>query len=154
MADRLFGQTIKPIVSGMALTMKHYIQMLVAREKVYATVQYPEQRREQFPRTRWRHVLRRYDNGLERCIGCSLCKICSLCHTPGTILTYTTPQFCHQAWAVHGVCGGRCWLATELMPSAMHADLSMVSSCMCCAWCLWCQLCGTMGSTCPVTTLT
>ena len=35
--------------------------------------QYPEEIREQFPRTRWRHVLTRYDNGLEKCIGCSLC---------------------------------------------------------------------------------
>lgn len=38
-----------------------------------ATISYPEVRREQYPRTRWRHVLTRYDNGLEKCIGCSLC---------------------------------------------------------------------------------
>ena len=24
-------------------------------------------------RARWRHVLNRYDNGMEKCIGCSLC---------------------------------------------------------------------------------
>ena len=35
--------------------------------------QYPEQKREVHPRFRGRHVLKRYDNGLEKCIGCSLC---------------------------------------------------------------------------------
>lgn len=37
------------------------------------TVQYPEERRQLPERTRGRHVLRRYENSLERCIGCYLC---------------------------------------------------------------------------------
>src|SRR5512141_1465154 len=37
------------------------------------TIQYPEQKRKVRTRFRGRHVLRRYDNGLEKCIGCSLC---------------------------------------------------------------------------------
>src|SRR6266540_5164572 len=37
------------------------------------TYQYPEEKRPVRPRFRWRHVLTRYDNGLEKCIGCSLC---------------------------------------------------------------------------------
>ena len=37
------------------------------------TVQYPEQKRPVKPRFRGRHVLKRYENGLEKCIGCSLC---------------------------------------------------------------------------------
>ena len=37
------------------------------------TVQYPEEKRELRPRFRGRHVLKRYENGLEKCIGCSLC---------------------------------------------------------------------------------
>lgn len=37
------------------------------------TVQYPEEKRTVRTRFRGRHILRRYDNGLERCIGCSLC---------------------------------------------------------------------------------
>jgi len=37
------------------------------------TYQYPEQKRQVRPRFRGRHVLKRYDNGLEKCIGCSLC---------------------------------------------------------------------------------
>jgi NADH-quinone oxidoreductase subunit I len=37
------------------------------------TVQYPEQKKPVKPRFRGRHVLNRYENGLEKCIGCSLC---------------------------------------------------------------------------------
>ncbi len=37
------------------------------------TVQYPEEKRPVRPRFKGRHVLRRYEDGLERCIGCSLC---------------------------------------------------------------------------------
>lgn len=37
------------------------------------TIQYPEEKRIVRSRFRGRHVLRRYENGLERCIGCSLC---------------------------------------------------------------------------------
>ena len=64
---------VVPIVKGMGLTLKHYVKMIASASKAGVTVQYPEQRRELFPRTRWRHVLTRYDNGLEKCIGCSLC---------------------------------------------------------------------------------
>ncbi|MCH7925127.1 MAG: 4Fe-4S binding protein, partial [Planctomycetes bacterium] len=61
-----FRDVAVPIVKGMGITAKRLL-----RKKV--TIQYPEERREQFPRTRWRHVLTRYDSGLEKCIGCSLC---------------------------------------------------------------------------------
>jgi len=37
------------------------------------TIQYPEEKRTVRPRFRGRHVLKRYENGLEKCIGCSLC---------------------------------------------------------------------------------
>lgn len=37
------------------------------------TVQYPEQKRLIHERFKGRHVLKRYDNGLEKCIGCALC---------------------------------------------------------------------------------
>ncbi len=37
------------------------------------TVEYPEVKRPVSRRFRGRHHLKRYDNGLERCIGCSLC---------------------------------------------------------------------------------
>lgn len=37
------------------------------------TIQYPEEKRPVRTRFKGRHVLKRYDNGLEKCIGCSLC---------------------------------------------------------------------------------
>src|SRR5512143_592592 len=37
------------------------------------TIQYPEEKRPVRPRFRGRHVLKRYENGLEKCIGCALC---------------------------------------------------------------------------------
>jgi NADH-quinone oxidoreductase subunit I len=37
------------------------------------TVQYPEDKKPVKARFRGRHVLKRYDNGLEKCIGCALC---------------------------------------------------------------------------------
>lgn len=37
------------------------------------TIQYPEQKRPVRSRFKGRHALHRYDNGLEKCIGCALC---------------------------------------------------------------------------------
>ena len=37
------------------------------------TVQYPEVVRPVYPRFRGRHRLHRHENGLEKCVGCSLC---------------------------------------------------------------------------------
>ena len=37
------------------------------------TQQYPEYKRPVYPRFRGRHRLRRHENGLEKCVGCSLC---------------------------------------------------------------------------------
>lgn len=54
------------IAKGMATTFK------VMFEKP-TTIQYPEEKRAVFPRFRGKHVLERYDNGLEKCIGCELC---------------------------------------------------------------------------------
>ena len=54
------------LVRGLGTTLKMMFERPV-------TFQYPEQKREVRPRFRGRHVLKRYDNGLEKCIGCSLC---------------------------------------------------------------------------------
>lgn len=51
---------------GMSVTLRNILRPVV-------TSQYPEIRRELPERTRGRHVLHRYENGLERCIGCYLC---------------------------------------------------------------------------------
>lgn len=57
---------ISELLRGLSVTLSH-----VFRKPV--TYQYPEQPRPVPKRFRGRHVLRRYENGLERCIGCSLC---------------------------------------------------------------------------------
>jgi len=41
--------------------------------KPHLTIEYPEQKSVRSERYRGRHYLRRYENGLERCIGCELC---------------------------------------------------------------------------------
>lgn len=66
MKTGIFQSVAKPILAGFGITAKR-----LKHRKV--TVMYPEQIREQYPRTRWRHFLTKYDNGLEKCIGCSLC---------------------------------------------------------------------------------
>ncbi len=41
--------------------------------KPRVTVQYPDQKRPKSPRLHGRHVLNRYEDGMEKCIGCELC---------------------------------------------------------------------------------
>src|SRR6187431_2743317 len=57
---------IVELVRGLWVTLKSIGEKPV-------TFQYPEEKREVRKRYRGRHVLKRYDNGLEKCIGCSLC---------------------------------------------------------------------------------
>lgn len=54
------------IIKGMATTLKN-----IGRKPT--TVSYPEEERDLPPRFRGRHVLHRYENGMERCVGCYLC---------------------------------------------------------------------------------
>jgi NADH-quinone oxidoreductase subunit I len=54
------------IIRGFATTFRHVLEEPV-------TIQYPEQLRPFAERYKGRHELKRYDNGLEKCIGCSLC---------------------------------------------------------------------------------
>lgn len=57
---------IGEIIKGMGTTLKHLFIPPV-------TIQYPEVKRPVRDRFKGRHELKRYDNGLERCIGCALC---------------------------------------------------------------------------------
>jgi NADH-quinone oxidoreductase subunit I len=57
---------LKELGRGLITTFKMMLEGPV-------TTQYPEEKRQVRPRFRGRHVLKRYDNGLEKCIGCSLC---------------------------------------------------------------------------------
>jgi NADH-quinone oxidoreductase subunit I len=54
------------MLPGLRTTLKSLFEKPV-------TVQYPEEKRPVRARFRGRHNLKRYENGLERCIGCSLC---------------------------------------------------------------------------------
>src|SRR5512136_920301 len=54
------------LVKGFYTTVKHAFRKRV-------TYQYPEVKRPVFPRFKGRHELKRYPNGLEKCIGCALC---------------------------------------------------------------------------------
>lgn len=54
------------ILKGMWTTFKSIFEGPV-------TVQYPEEKRPVRSRFKGRHELKRYDNGLEKCIGCALC---------------------------------------------------------------------------------
>ncbi len=56
----------KQIIKGMATTLKYGFSKPI-------TMQWPEEQKPVMPRHRGRHILHRYDNGLEKCIGCELC---------------------------------------------------------------------------------
>ncbi|MEC7640903.1 MAG: NADH-quinone oxidoreductase subunit NuoI [Nitrospinota bacterium] len=61
-------QGAKNLLIGLGVTFKNMISKP-------ETIQYPEVKREMPERYRGRHFLNRDENGLERCIGCSLCSI-------------------------------------------------------------------------------
>jgi len=54
------------IARGLATTLREMVSKPV-------TIQYPEQKRPVRTRFKGRHTLKRYENGLEKCIGCALC---------------------------------------------------------------------------------
>ncbi len=56
------------IAQGLGITIKHFF-----RKK--ATIQYPEQKRELSPIFRGLHVLKRDEEGKERCTACGLCAL-------------------------------------------------------------------------------
>jgi NADH-quinone oxidoreductase subunit I len=57
---------LKGLGTGLGTTLKY-----LTRKPV--TISYPEVKRPVRPRFRGKHELKRFENGLERCIGCSLC---------------------------------------------------------------------------------
>lgn len=66
---------IKDVVDGtreIARAMGVTLKTLATERPV--TVEYPDEPMPIYPRFRGRHVLRRYESGLERCIGCCLCE--------------------------------------------------------------------------------
>jgi len=68
-----FWADVKQIASEVVAPFKGLATVGAKLTETKTTVAYPEYRRPMGTRARWRHVLNRYDNGLEKCIGCSLC---------------------------------------------------------------------------------
>ena len=60
------GTDVAALLVGLKTTFQEFFRPVV-------TLEYPEQKSIRSERYRGRHYLRRYDNGLERCIGCELC---------------------------------------------------------------------------------
>jgi NADH-quinone oxidoreductase subunit I len=59
-------ESAKALLAGLKVTGAHTVRRPV-------TFQYPEKRKTPAERFKGRHVLQRYSNGMERCIGCALC---------------------------------------------------------------------------------
>jgi NADH-quinone oxidoreductase subunit I len=57
---------VAALAGGLKTTLSEFFRPVV-------TTEYPEEKTTRSERYRGRHYLRRYDNGLERCIGCELC---------------------------------------------------------------------------------
>src|SRR6266478_4297472 len=57
---------ITALTTGLKTTLGEFFSPAV-------TLEYPEDKSPRSERYRGRHYLRRYENGLERCIGCELC---------------------------------------------------------------------------------
>ena len=57
---------VTALAKGLKTTLGEFFSPVV-------TTMYPEEKSPRAERYRGRHYLRRYDNGLERCIGCELC---------------------------------------------------------------------------------
>ena len=76
--ERLY---LPAIIGGMAITLKHFFKKKV-------TIQYPEQTREFAPVYRGLHVLKRDEDGAERCTACGLCAVAC----PAEAITMTAAE--------------------------------------------------------------
>jgi len=62
----MIGSTLITVARSLGVTLKQIFRGTV-------TEQYPEEKRPVYPRFRGRHQLHVHSNGLEKCVGCSLC---------------------------------------------------------------------------------
>lgn len=59
---------VMAFIGGLFIVLKYLFKKPV-------TIRYPEQKRKLPPRSRGRHYLTKWEDGLERCVGCELCAI-------------------------------------------------------------------------------
>lgn len=69
----LFERTYLPgIVTGLGITIKHFSKSLFSKQ---VTIRYPEEKRYLGPVFRGHHILKRDEQGRERCTACGLCAV-------------------------------------------------------------------------------
>ncbi len=61
-----------PLLTGLMVTMRHFVRNLLRRGKTY-TIEYPEKRRQYSHRYRGHHILTTRPDGGLRCVACFLC---------------------------------------------------------------------------------
>ncbi len=66
-APRVYKQILS-VFHGLFIVLKYAFKRPV-------TLRYPEEKRKLPPRSRGRHYLTKWNDGLERCVGCELCAI-------------------------------------------------------------------------------
>ena len=64
---------VKEVVNGTVALVKGFGTVVKHLFESPVTIQYPEEVKPFPERFKGRHELKRYDNGLEKCIGCALC---------------------------------------------------------------------------------
>ena len=62
---------VEAMMKGMAVTLRQFVSTVFGKGLV--TIKYPAEMREKPQRFHGRHVLNRYEDGMEKCIGCELC---------------------------------------------------------------------------------
>ena len=62
---------VEALFKGLAVTWRQFVSTVFGKGLV--TTKYPDEMREKPQRFHGRHVLNRYEDGMEKCIGCELC---------------------------------------------------------------------------------
>lgn len=99
-ATYLNSLALRELFAGMGVTLKYMFKPKI-------TIQYPEERTILSPRFRGEHVLRRYEDGQERCIACKLCE--AVCPAQAIFIEIDSKtQGRHRATSVYEIDNGLC----------------------------------------------